>query len=326
MLHIVYEITKKSNAYILLRHQLIYMQNESDESTTKIAEVLEDKQPIEITDERFEEELQKRLGVKSSDVVKKVEVITEDQQKVIEAKEKEDDIKFGLEKGLITTKEYEEYIQTLSEDKVELARKKFIKENPELNKAKATEIFNSIIRNDEDDEIEDGEDMVPNSEKLAANKMVTDIVEKENENKFGKFKTLAEKRKEFLSNEKVEKENTELIMQVVKETPKRFEMEVGGIKFGVNVTDEDIEEANQMVLTGAAKKGLTKEGVAANIQAYIQTKKSQAIIEEGVKVLVAAELDANKRGVKGIIDDKGKVISGVSPKMKKMMEMGYIPT
>ncbi len=286
-------------------HQFIYMANELDENEKAAAEA-----PIEITDEVFEQQLLKRFGVTSADIKKPIE--TEEQRKLAEAKEKEEDINFALKEGIVSAEDYKEYIQALSEDKVELARKKFIRENSDLGD-KATDIFNRLMRQDEDDEIEDGENFIPNPEKAAANKLLAQMVEEENEKKFGKFKTLGEARK-----------NTQLITEVVNATPKRVEMEIAGVSFGVNVSDEDIQAAKKIALTGMMNKGLTKEGVEATIQATLQTMKRTAIIEEGIKVLVAAELEANKRGVKGIIDDKGKVISGISPKMKKMIDLGYI--
>ncbi len=282
------------------------MENKIDEAVA----IAKAKAPIEITDDIFEQELQKRFGVSSSDIKKPIE--TEEQRKLAEAKEKEEDINFALKEGIVSAEDYKEYIQALSENKVELARKKFIKENADLGD-KAIGIFNKLMRQDEDDEIEEGEDYVPNHEKAAANKLLSQMGEEEIEKKFGKFKTLGEARK-----------NTQLITEVVSATPKRIEMEIAGVSFGVNLEEADIQEARKMALTGVNNKGLTKEGVEATVQAFLQTKKRTAIIEEGIRVLVAAELDANKRGVKGIIDDKGKVISGLSPKMKKMIELGYV--
>jgi len=267
----------------------------------------------ELTEEEELAIVEKRLGGKPSDFIKKseqVKVLTDEEKKELEEKEHNEDLKLAIEKGWITRKAYDSFLELKNSDKIGLAKKKFIETNPDLGDD-AEAVWNNILRMDEDDEIESGEVMKPNKEKLAAKAWAMKIADEEIYDKYGRLiNELPEKRKAYLAEEALKKVNTELIGKVATEIPRSLEFETEGAgKFSIALTEDDIKEAQQIAETAVSQKDLTADEVKGVIVNRLMVRNFKNLLEEGIKVAVSAYADANDRGAKGITDKNTKSIT-----------------
>lgn len=290
-----------------------------------------EKKLLELTPEDEEKIFIKKFGVPSSELMKKTEqvkVLSEDEKKQAEEKEQSDILKFALDQGYTSAKEQEEYITAIKADKVDLARKKFIAQNPELGKD-AEAMFNTIFKINEDDEISDGtgeaEKLIPNTSKKAALALAAKIAEEEINTKYSKFKKLPETYRVFKEQEVLKKSNTELINKSIAEIPRRYETEVDGVKIGIDLSEDDFKTAFEITQSELLKKDLKPEEIKTTVGSFLMTKNVARLLKEGVTLAYAKGRDDEKRGAKAVSeDDKNKGSGGESPKMAKLKEMGIV--
>lgn len=269
--------------------------------------------PRELTDEEIDALIEKKMGAKPSEFIRKseqVKVLTEEEKKEIEEKEHNESLALAIEKGWIKRKDYDSYLEMKNSDKVALARKKFIDLNPELGED-AESVFNNILRLDEDDEFESGETKVPNKEKLAARNWAIKMAEEELAEKYGKkVSELPAKRKEYIEQEAIKKVNGDLINKVVAETPRKLGYKTGeGLEYSIGVSEEDIQEAQKMAVSGAiSQKGLTEDEVKGTVSTFLLAKNLEKLVDEGIRLGISKYADENERGGKGIKEGDEKVV------------------
>lgn len=259
---------------------------------------------VQLTDEELDALIEKRLGGKPTEFIRKseqIKVLTPE-EKIAAEEDKEKEIrKFALDQKIYSPKEYDEYIAEKQGDKVSILRKKYIEDNPEDKNA--GKVFDRIYRIDEDDELEDGDDFKPNDAKAKA----LQLLEKQGEdyltNKYGKINTASKRYESFLADQNVIKENTQLVTKALTEVPKQFEIETeSGAKYVFPFSDEDLLEAQKIVSDNdnLKRKDLTTEEVKENAFLYMQGKNIKNIIAEVEKVATANAIDATERGKSGI--------------------------
>jgi len=301
---------------------------EEEIAAKKQAEIDAAKKP-ELTEEEIEAIIEKRLGGKPSDFIRKTEqvkVLTPEEKKELEEKEQSEALKFGLEQNFVSKKEYDSYLELTATNRIDIARKKFIESNTDLGED-AGKLFDKIIKLEEDDEIEDGEKLVPNKEKAAAMAWATKMADEEINTKYGnKIKGLPEKYKNHLAEQEVKKVNTEVITKAITEIPKRLEVEVEGEKYGVDLTDDDFKEAHNLVVEGALlKKGLTAEEVKGTADAYLFAKRAKDLVAEVRKIAYAKGVDDTERGAKGIVSKSdSKIESSDAREFLKKFEIPIV--
>lgn len=315
----MYKVIKTKNTFIAQSQIYIYMDNEetlTEEEQLALEQAEADKKaaaPRELTDEEIDALVEKRLGAKPSEFIRKTEqvkVLTEEEKKELEEKEHNESLALAIEKGWIKRKDYDSYLEMKNSDKIALARKKFIDLNPELGED-AESVFNNILRLDEDDEFESGETKVPNKEKLAARNWAIKMAEEELAEKYGKkVSELPAKRKEYIEQEAIKKVNGDLINKVVAETPRKLGYKTGdGLEYSIDISEEDIQEAQKMAVSGAiSQKGLTEDEVKGTVSTYLLASSVQKLVDEGIRVGISKYAEDNERGGKGIKEGDEKVV------------------
>lgn len=260
---------------------------------------------VEWTDEQFEAQLQKRFGAGSKELVKKSEqivVLTEAEKLAIEEKENDAALITGLAEGWTTKKEYDGYADAIKTDPIEYVRKKYIREHPELGD-KADAIFNKLFKVDEDDELEGDEELfVPNEDKKAARLLAKQIADNDITNTYGQVIKLKSKYADHLAQGEIKKVNTELITKSIAAIPRQMPIVIDNETYSIEVSEEDIKEAQDMVISNdLIKKGLTEDEIKGNAALFLKTKNIDRIIKEVRDIAVAEALDKNSRGLKGIV-------------------------
>lgn len=288
----------------------MYMENELSPEEEAAKLLAEKNVASELSDEDFAALVEKRLGAKPQDLIKKTEqvkVLTEEEKKELQEKEDSEVLKFGIEQKLISKKEYDSYLELKSSNKIDIARKKFIAKNEKLGE-EAGKVFDQLHRLEEDDEIEEGEKLVPNTAKISARQWAESIAEEEIEEVIGKkIKGLPEKYKSHVEEQALKKVNADVIAKAITEIPKRLETEIDGVSYGVDLTDDDFAEVNDLVVKEVlGKKGLTAEEVKGVADTYLFAKNAKRLMEEAVKIAYEKGGDDVRRGAKGITEDKGK--------------------
>lgn len=277
---------------------------------------------IEPTEEQIEAAIKKKFGVSSADLIKKedqVKVLSDAEKAELEEKKNSEVLKVALENNWFTKKEYDSYLEAKGTDEISLVKKKFIDDNPDLGKD-AENIFNSIFKVDEDDDIEDGEDTKPNRDKKAAKALAKKIADSMISTDYDKIINVSKKYESYQKDATINKQNAELITKSIAEIPKRMEMKVGENTFGIELTDDDIKEAYKLVVDGTkGAKDLKADEIKGTATAYLLTKNIKKFVEEAVTVAVKNAEDEYKRGAKGIIDkeDKGVTSSDARDFLKR---------
>lgn len=285
-------------------------------------EELDKKKEVELSDEQIEEIVKRKFGVGSADLIKKqdqVAVLTPEQKAEAEEKKNSEVLKVGLENGWFSKAEYDGYLEATKTDPIEVVRKKFIDDNPDLGKD-ASNIFNSIFKVDEDDDIEDGENVKPNMDKKGAKALAKKIADDMTSSKYDKIINASKKYESHQAEIATNKKNVELVEKTIATIPKRLEVKIGEKSYGIDMTDEDFKEANKIVLEGIkGRKDVTQEEVKENAFLIMRTKNFERLFEEAVGAAVEEAVSKVERGGKGIIDkeDKGVTSSELRDFLKK---------
>jgi hypothetical protein len=272
-------------------------------------EELDKKKGVELTEEQIEEIVKKKFGVGSAELIKKqdqVKVLTDAEKAELEEKKNTDVLKLAFEENWFTKKEYDAYLEAKGTDEISLVKKKFIDDNPELGKD-AENIFNAIFKIDEDDDIEDGENTKPNMDKKAAKALAKKIADTEINSKYGKIINASTKYEQRQAEIALNKQNAELVEKAVSEIPKRLEVKVGDKSYGVDMTDEDYQEAKKLAFEGVkGRKDVKPEEIRENAFLYMRTKNFERLFEEAITNAIEEAVDAAKRGGKGLIEKEVK--------------------
>ena len=278
---------------------------------------------IEPTEEQIEAAIKKKFGVSSAELIKKedqIKVLTDAEKIEQEEKKNSEVLKVALENNWFTKKEYDSYLEAKGTDEISLVKKKFIDENPDLGDD-AENIFNSIFKIDEDDNIEDGPDQTrPNLDKKAAKALAKKIADGMISTNYDKIINVSKKYESYQKDAVLNKQNEELITKSIAEIPKRLEMQVGKNVFGIDISDDDIKEAHKMVTDGTkGAKELKPDEIKGTVTAYLMTRNIQRFVEEAVTVAVANKEAEIERGKKGIVDkeDKGVTSSDAREFLKR---------
>lgn len=281
----------------------------------------------DLTDEQFEAVLQKRMGVGSADLIKKSEqvtVLTDDEKAELEEKKNSAILEFALANKHTTKKDYDEYIAASKADKVEVARTKFIRLNPDMDPKEAAEAFNTLFKVEEEDEIDGaGETLVPNKAKKTARLLAEKIAEEEINTRYAPIIGLSAKYDQHLAIEKVKKANDTLISKTIKDLPRTMELEVEGEKYSIAIEENDFEEAMAMVKKDALSQAdLKPEQVKANAALFLKSKNLDRIIREIRDTAVDNALDKAGRGKNGLIPDKKDSPAVTNEKMEFLKKHG----
>lgn len=282
----------------------------------------------ELSEEEIEALVEKRLGGKPSDFIKKseqVKVLSEEEKKELQEKEESEALKFGLENNHVSKKEYDLFLELKATNKIDIARKKFIAQNTELGED-AAGTFDRILKLHEDDEIEVGEKIIPNKEKKAAIAWAEKMADEEIDSTLGKkIKGLPEKFKAFKAEQELRQANTGIITKAIAELPKRLEIDVEGEIFGVDLTEEDFKEAENLAIEGVVtKKGLTPEEIKSTTNVYLVTKRVKDLLSEVKKTSYSKGVEDTRRGNSGIPLEKETSGGGVSAKREALKKAGII--
>jgi len=279
----------------------------SDEEKQKLLDEEEKKKNAlpELNEEQKEALLIQMFGVGSKGLVKKEEkphVPTEEEKVKLEQDKQSAILKFGLESGLVSAKDHEEYITATKANKVEIA-KKVLEGLGDDVKASIDKIF----RLDEPDEItEEGEENPkPNVVKAAGMRLLEKIANDDLDFRFDGIKKLPNAYEEFQQREALKVSNTKLIKDAIAGVSKRVEMEVAGVKYGIDLPDEEINAAEQLILKDAVlNKDLKPEEVVGTATNMLMVRNFKKLLEEGITVAVKRREDEIARGGKGVIRDE----------------------
>lgn len=255
-------------------------------------------------DEAFEAQLVKRFGAGSKDLVKKEEppvVLTAEEKAAADEKANQLALTTGLEQGWVTKGLYDGYQEVKKTDKLEIARKRFIRENSALGE-KAASVFNSLYRLDEDDDIEgDDEIFAPNEAKKAARLLAEKMADEEINDTYTPVIKLTKRYDEHVAAEKQRKTNQELINTSIAAIPAEMKIKVGEQEYSVTLSPEEIAQAHKIFgKEELQKKGLTKEEITGNVGLFLKTTHLERIIQEITDVAVETALDRNRRGISGV--------------------------
>lgn len=260
--------------------------------------------PTELTEEQIDAAIEKRFGVKSSELVKKADqtkVLTPEEKTEAEENRRKEIIKHGLDHKVFTTKEYEEYLSVQQSDKIELLRRKYVSDHPDDKRAART--FDKIYRLDEEDQFEDDTELpVINEEKKASKELLDKLADEYIDNKYGKIKNASKGYERFQEEQAVIKENTDMVARAINEIPKNIEIKTGRDTYSVPVSKEDFDDAVKMVSDSGilTKKGNSQAEIKDTIALFLKAKNMQAIIDEVEKVAVERAVDQVERGKSGI--------------------------
>lgn len=259
--------------------------------------------PPTLTAEQEEEIIKKRFGVSSDQLIKKedqIKVLSPEEKAEAEESKKAEVIKFALDNKVFSATEHEEYVTALQADKVDLLRKKYIKDHPDDKKAGKT--FDQIYRIDEEDELEDGETNVPNEAKQKAAALLTKQAEEYIDSRFGKIRGAEKSYESYQELQKVVKHNTEMFTKVISEIPEKFEVETTLDKYSIPVTKEDRDDAQQMLNESGIlrKKGNNAAEIKETVNIFLRGKNMDNIIAEVERVAIKKTEDAMRRGESGV--------------------------
>ena len=255
-------------------------------------------------DEAFEAQLVKRFGAGSKDLVKKEEppaVLTAEEKAAADEKTNQLALSTGLEQGWVTKGLYDGYQEVKKTDKLEIARKRFVRENPTLGE-KAAGVFNSLYRLDEDDDNEgDDEIFAPNEAKKAARLLAEKMADEEINDTYNPVIKLTKRYDEHVAAEKQRKINQELINTSIAAIPAEMKIKVGEQEYSVTLSPEEIAQSHKIFgKEELQKKGLTKEEITGNAALFLRTTHLERIIQEITDVAVETALDRNRRGISGV--------------------------
>lgn len=300
------------------------------EATENLTEeqIQEQKAANDAAEEAFEAQLVKRFGAGSSELVKKSEpapVETAEEKKAREDKKSQAVLTTGLEQNWTTKGEYDGYLEAIKADKIEVTRKKFIRDNPELgDKAAAT--FNTFFRIDEDDDIEgDDEVFAPNEIKKAARQLAEKLADEEINTTYGSVIKLNKRYDDHIAAETQRKTNQELINKSILEIPAEMPIEIDDDKYIITLSPAEIAESHKIFGNDELqKKGLTAEEIKGNAAVYLKTTHLARIIKEIRDVAVDTALDQQRRGVHGVVPVRKMDNSHDDDKLKFVKSKGII--
>lgn len=270
----------------------------------------------EFTQEEEDAIIEKRFGVKADQLIKKedqVKVLSEEEKLEIENDKNAKKLTTALEKKWFTQSEYDEHQQLLAKGKVDIAKQKFIEDNPELGKEEAGQRFSELFLIDQDDEIEEDEEMKPNVKKALAIKQAEKIADDYIKNKFGKITSANEKFEQFLKETNIAKNNVATFNKVTTGLPGEIQIPIGetGTFVQYKISEEDRKEAQNIFLGDkklVVSENIQEEELKENALTYIKAKNFETILESAVNTALTAAQDRYERGEKGIIPiraDKG---------------------
>jgi hypothetical protein len=306
------------------------IQNETPEEKLLREENEKNAKPV-ITDELFEEELQKRMGAGSKDLIKKTDVppvLTEADKIKLAEEKRQKAITTGLEEKWFDTKQYDEFQQLSAKGKIEIARKKFIEENNDLADAEAT--FNEMFRINEDDDIEVNEAMVPNAKKKVAQSLAEKLADEYMEKNYGSIMKVESKYDEVEQLRSTGRANLAVVTKKIEAIPDELEVPIEGtdLTFKYKVTPEDRQHVQDIFgrdKTLLGHKDINAEPITENGIVAIKAKNLAGMISEAVKVALKTDRDLYERGEKGL--DLNRKDSNISKsEMEKFAEeKGLIP-
>lgn len=289
-------------------------------------EILTDQQKLDKANLEFEAEFEKRMGAKPSEFIKKsdqIQVLTPEEKLEIEEKERQEAFKYGLDNKVFTTKEHEEYITASQEKATDLLRKKYIKDHPDDKDAGKN--FDLIWRLNEDDELIDGEITTPNLAKQKAAALLEKQRQDYIDTNFSKIKGVTTQYGNFKEEQKVVKENTELVAKAIAEVPKKIVIDNGYGSADFTFSDTDFAAANKMVAESGilTKKGIKPEEVKEVVNRFLMGSRVEDIIKEATRVAVENAVNELERGKSGIEVKRGEAPDGtLTLKEGFLKEMG----
>lgn len=269
-----------------------------------------------ITPEIEEAIIKKKFGVPSDQLsVKQKEEITETEEQKEERlkKEKQNAIATGLSKGWFTKELYDEYatISTLEEN--EIAKKKFIEDNPELGD-KAGEVFEEFFALNEDDELDDDspeaeeDSKKPNLKKKLAKELLKKSAKEYVNNKYSNVISAQERYTSEKQNEMLREKNLTQITAIMSEMPSSIDVEISGEKYGYKITEEDMGYLKSKLVEDehllGSKDELKKDEVIEIATLILRTKNFEKIVSEISESRLIKEKEAYERGEKGVILDR----------------------
>ena len=292
------------------------MANETEQEILdrEALELAEKNKPVELTDELIEEAIKKKFGVSSDELVKKADqvVVLSDAEKAELAEKKKEKVHTtALEKGWYKKDEYDEFLKSQSVGKIELAKKKFIEDNSDLDEKEAEKRFNTIFRIEEDDEIEEDEIIVTNEKKKTALSFTEKMADQYLKTKYAPIINAESKFDSYEQSTKVENTNKETVAKTIAALPTDIQIELSPASEGVEartfnykITDEDKKEVAALFLEDQhliKRKEIKPEALSANALMYIKAKNFEKIMAEAVEVEIEKVRSSYERGEKGII-------------------------
>lgn len=277
-----------------------------DNETAEEKAIREEKERNQIPDEVFEAELKKRFGAGSSELIVKTAVLSDEDKKKLDAEKKEKAFTTGLEQKWFKKEDYDDFQQLTAKGKVEIAKKMFIEENPDLGED-AESTFNELFLVNEDDEIEENETMQPNKRKKVAISLAEKMADQYVAKRFDpilKVEERYDKHEKFIQTGKV---NLATIEKTIMGIPDEIEIDLGvdgfdKIKF--KVTEEDKKSAATLFMNDrelVRSEKINEAEVRENGILKIKADNLERIVSEAVISAVTKARQSYERGEKGII-------------------------
>lgn len=311
------------------------IENETPEE--KLLREEREKNEITLTPEQEDALIKKRFGVGADQLIKKEDipvVLSEEDKKKLDEQKKAQALTTGLEQGWFKKEDYDQFQQLTATGKIEIARKKFIDDHPELGKD-AESTFNDLFHVNEEDEIEEDEVMKPNTKKKVAvgvaEKMADEYIK-------SKYSSIINAESKFEERENLLKTGAANLVEIKKKIaaiPDEIEIVVEGIedfkiegldgKFKFKITPEDRsyvegifgKDKNLLASKDIASEKLTEDGIVA-----IQVKRISSLISEAVTTALTKAQEAYERGEKGIIPDRNTKNASGNAAVEWMKEKG----
>lgn len=284
---------------------------EAAELDKKKKEAEEKNEFPDLTPEQEEAIFRKRFGVGSDQLIKKEEqivVLSEEEKEKIRKEKEANVLAEGLKNGWFTKEQYDTYQQIVSEDDFSKARKKFIKDNPELENA--DELFDDIFAVNEESEIEETDEFEgavkkENVKKKATSALAQKMAEQFLKENYGEIIGASE-RFEQQENKKAQFEkNKQEVNSAISSIPKEIDIELEGEVYKIAVDNDDIDFVKTTFLADnilMGSKNISQSDVLGSAILAIKSKNFEKIIKTITDINVAKAVDKAERGSKGLPD------------------------
>jgi len=305
------------------------MDNNNNETPEEKA-IREANEKKNIPDDVFEEELKKRFGAGSSELVVKTAVLSEEDKKKLETEKRERAFTTALDQKWFKREDYDEFQQLTAKGKIEVAKKRFIEENPDLGD-KAESSFNELFLVEEPDEVEEDEIMQPNKRKKLATSVAEKLADEYMAKRFAPILKAEERYEDHERMVETGKKNLAKIEKTIMAIPDEIEIDTGvqgfdKIKF--KVTPEDKKNAADLFMNDrelVRSENIDEEQVRENGILKIQTDNLGKIISEAVITAVTKARESYERGEKGVIPLRKDNNDSVTGNKERFLQNKGIP-